>query len=61
MVHRFCHQDREDYWPSVRMCFVAVRSLKRMSQYRVSRPMIVAIQKEGKRRTVACTEAVSCS
>ncbi len=48
-----------DYWLSVRICFVAVGLLKRMSQYRVSRSMIVAAQREEKRRTVVCTEATS--
>ena len=53
-----------DYQPSVEMCFVAVESLERagrMSWDRVSRSITVAVQTEGKRRTVACTEAISCS
>jgi len=53
-----------DYWPSAMMCFVAIGLLeraKRMSQYRVSGSTTIAVQREGKRRTVAHTEAASCS
>ena len=53
-----------DYWPSVEVCFVAIRSLKkakRMSRYRVSRSMTVAAWRKEKRRTIARTEAASCS
>ena len=52
-----------DHWPSVEICFVAIGLLeraKRMSQCRVSKSMIVAIQREGKRRRVACMKATSC-
>ena len=53
-----------DYQPSIEMCFVVIGSLeraKRMSQCRVSRSTTVAVQREEKRRTVACMEATSCS
>ena len=46
------------------MCFVAIELLeraKRMFQYKVSRSTTVAVQREGKKRTVACIEAISCS
>jgi len=46
------------------MYFVAIGSLegaKKMSQCRVSKSMTVAIQKEEKKRTIAYTEATSCS
>jgi len=46
------------------MCFVAIRLLERakmMSRYRVSRSTTIAMQREGKRRTVAHTEAASYS
>ena len=52
-----------DYWPSVKIYFVAIGSLgraKRMSQSRMSRSTIIAAQREGKRRTVAHMEATSC-
>jgi len=50
-----------DHWPSAKVCFVAIGSLgraERMSQYRVSRSMTVAMQKEEKKRTIACMEEV---
>ena len=53
-----------DYWPSVKVCFVAIGSLgraKRMSRGRVSISTTVAMQREEKRRTVAHIEAVSYS
>ena len=53
-----------DYQPSMKICFVAVESLEkveRISWNRVSKSITVAVQTEGKRRTVACTEAISCS
>jgi len=53
-----------DHQPSTEMCFVAIGSLKRakrMSQYRLSRLATVAVQREGKRRTVACIKAISYS
>ena len=45
------------------MYFIAIGSLeraKRMSQYKMSRLMIIVIQREGKRRKVAHIEAISC-
>jgi len=53
-----------DHQLSVGICFVAIRSLeraKRMSQYGISRSITIAIQREEKKRTVAHTEAASCS
>jgi len=53
-----------DYQPFMKICFVAVESLEkveRISWNRVSKSITVAVQTEGKRRTVACTEAISCS
>ena len=53
-----------DHQPSVKMCFVTIRSLeraKKMSWYRVSRSTTVATQREEKERTVAWTEATSHS
>ena len=52
-----------DHQPSVEMYFITIGSLeraKRMSQYKMSRLMIVVTQREGKRRKVAYIEAVSC-
>ena len=46
------------------MYFVAIGSLERaerMSQYRMSRSITVAVQREEKRRTVTCIEATSYS
>ena len=53
-----------DYQPSTEMCFVAIGLLERaerISQCRVSRSTTVAMQKEGKRRIVACMETTSYS
>ena len=53
-----------DYQLFVGMCFVVIRSLeraKKMSWYRVSKSITVAMQREGKRRIVVYTETVSCS
>jgi len=44
--------------------FVTIGSLggaKKISQCRVSRSTTVTVQREGKRRMVACMEAASCS
>ena len=53
-----------DHQPSTEMCFIVIGSVKRaerISQYRVSRLATVAMQREGKRRTVACMKAISYS
>jgi len=53
-----------DYQPSAEMYFVTIRSLGRAERifwYRMSRSMTVAAWREEKRRTVACTDAVSYS
>ena len=53
-----------DHWLSAEMCFVTIGSLERterMSWCRMSRSTTIAVQREGKKRTVACTEAASYS
>ena len=53
-----------NYWSFMEMCFVAIELLeraKRVSQCRMSRSMTITVQREGKRRTVACIEATSYS
>ena len=53
-----------DHQPSAEVCFVAIGSLERaerISQCKMSRSITVAVQKEGKRRTIAYMKTASCS
>jgi len=53
-----------DHQLFAKMCFVAIRSLRRAEktfQYKISRSITIATQREGKKRTVAHTEVASCS
>ena len=48
-----------DHQPSVRMCLVAIKLLEKAKK--MSRFITIVVRRKGKRRTVACMKATSCS